>query len=180
MKTILGLLLTTTALLAQLDPAKLFKAPTDSWPSHNGDVSGRRFSPLTKVNDKNVPALSLAWVHRINAAPNGIFGGAIKATPVVVFDITKVLESVRAPPSDVKMGAAHRLAKQRICIEEGMTITASANAKAAARPMPRPPPVTKATLPVSAAIVANSRAANRPVDRMNASLADFTPSTFSA
>jgi len=33
-----------------------------------------------------------------------------KATPVVVFDITKVLENVRAPPSDVKMGAAHRLA----------------------------------------------------------------------
>jgi len=46
-----------------------------------------------------------------------------KATPVVVFDITKVLENVRAPPSDVKMGAAHRLAKKRIGIEEGMTIT---------------------------------------------------------
>ena len=70
--------------MAQLDPAKLTKPPTDSWPSHNGDVSGRRFSPLTKVNDQNVSSLSLAWVQRINATPNGIFGGAIKATPVVV------------------------------------------------------------------------------------------------
>ena len=69
MKTriILGLLALASAAFAQLDPAKLFQAPTDSWPSHNGDVSGRRFSPLTKVNASNVTSLSLAWVHRINA-----------------------------------------------------------------------------------------------------------------
>ena len=84
MRFVLGFLITSAALMAQLDPAKLLKPPTDSWPSHNGDVSGRRFSPLTKVNDRNVSSLSLAWVQRINATPNGIFGGAIKATPVVV------------------------------------------------------------------------------------------------
>jgi glucose dehydrogenase len=36
--------------------------PTDSWPTYNGDFSGRRFSPLTRVNAGNVHALSLAWV----------------------------------------------------------------------------------------------------------------------
>ncbi len=25
--------------------------PTDSWPTYNGDYSGRRFSPLSKIND---------------------------------------------------------------------------------------------------------------------------------
>ena len=37
---------------------------TDAWPTFNGDFSGRRFSPLTKVNDKNVKRLSLAWSYR--------------------------------------------------------------------------------------------------------------------
>ena len=40
--------------------------PTDSWPTYNGDFSGRRFSPLTKINDRNVNELSLAWMYRIN------------------------------------------------------------------------------------------------------------------
>jgi alcohol dehydrogenase (cytochrome c) len=57
-----------------LDPAK---PPTDSWPTYNGDFSGRRFSPLTKINAGNVNSLSLAWVYRIT-------GAAIKATPLVV------------------------------------------------------------------------------------------------
>ena len=84
MKSLVGLLITSAALFAQLDPAKLLKPPTDSWPSHNGDVSGRRFSPLTSVNDKNVTSLSLAWIQRVNTGPSGIFGSAIKSTPVVV------------------------------------------------------------------------------------------------
>ena len=29
-----------------LDPAKLLKPGTDSWPTYNGDYSGRRFSTL--------------------------------------------------------------------------------------------------------------------------------------
>ena len=73
------------ALQAQsLDPAKLMKPPTDSWPSYNGDYSGRRFSPLKSINDSNVQALSLAWVYRINVQGGGPLGGNIKATPVVV------------------------------------------------------------------------------------------------
>ncbi len=64
-----------------LDPAKLLQPPTDSWPTYNGDYSGRRFSPLKKINDSNVDSLSLAWVYRMNT---GGGGGAIKATPLVV------------------------------------------------------------------------------------------------
>jgi alcohol dehydrogenase (cytochrome c) len=33
---------------------------TDSWPTYNGDFSGRRFSPLAKINDRNVNQLTLA------------------------------------------------------------------------------------------------------------------------
>ena len=54
-----------------LDPAKLLNPGTDSWPSYNGDYSGRRFSTLTKINDKNVGALSLAWVYRVNLSDEG-------------------------------------------------------------------------------------------------------------
>lgn len=66
-----------------LDPAKLLQPPTDSWPTYNGDYSGRRFSPLTKINDANIKSLSLAWVYSINSA-NDPFGGVLKATPLVV------------------------------------------------------------------------------------------------
>jgi alcohol dehydrogenase (cytochrome c) len=78
------LVFAATALIAQsLDPAKLAKPSTDSWPTYNGDYSGRRFSSLSKINSTNVGSLSLAWVYRIN--PGGAaFGGAIKATPLVV------------------------------------------------------------------------------------------------
>ncbi len=68
-----------------LDPAKLLNPGTDSWPSYNGDYSGRRFSTLTKINDRNVKGLSLAWMYRLNlgaAAAGG--GGPIKGTPVQV------------------------------------------------------------------------------------------------
>ncbi|MDQ6698870.1 MAG: acido-empty-quinoprotein group A [Acidobacteriota bacterium] len=78
----LFLALGATALAAQsLDPAKLLQPPTDSWPTYNGDYSGRRFSTLTKINSTNVGSLSLGWVYRITSSA---FGGAIKATPVMV------------------------------------------------------------------------------------------------
>jgi alcohol dehydrogenase (cytochrome c) len=66
-----------------LDPNKLTQPPVDDWPTYNGDYSGRRFSPLSKINASNVNSLSLAWVYRINSGGDD-FGGAIKATPLVV------------------------------------------------------------------------------------------------
>ena len=65
-----------------IDSARLAQPPTDSWPTYNGDYSGRRFSPLTKINDTNVGALSLAWMYRPNTGGQG--GGAIKGTPLMV------------------------------------------------------------------------------------------------
>jgi alcohol dehydrogenase (cytochrome c) len=65
-----------------LDPAKLLQQPTDSWPGYNGDYSGRRFSPLKKINSTNAHNLSLQWIYRVNAIGTG--GATIKGTPIVV------------------------------------------------------------------------------------------------
>src|SRR6476661_5001651 len=77
------LALASTVLLAQaLSPDQLLHPPSDSWPTYNGDYSGRRFSQLKKINDSNIGSLSLAWVYRINSG--GDFGGSIRATPLLV------------------------------------------------------------------------------------------------
>jgi len=60
--------LLTTALALSLAGAALYaqKGPlAESWPTYNGDLSGRRFSTLTKINDKNVGSLTQAWSFRI-------------------------------------------------------------------------------------------------------------------
>jgi alcohol dehydrogenase (cytochrome c) len=65
-----------------LDPSVLLHPPVDAWPTYNGDYSGRRFSTLTKINDQNVKALSLAWMYELprnGAAP----GGRLAGTPVL-------------------------------------------------------------------------------------------------
>lgn len=74
-------LLWATPLLAQggLDPAKLLAPGTDSWPTYNGDYSGRRFSPLARITDANVKALSLAWIRTLTGPVV-----AIKATPLLI------------------------------------------------------------------------------------------------
>src|ERR1043165_9771382 len=85
MKAPVLLLAAGAALLAQeLSPAKLGAPPTDTWPTYNGDYSGRRYSPLAKINQSNINSLSLAWVYRANGAvgAGGGFGGRISATPL--------------------------------------------------------------------------------------------------
>src|SRR5215208_5120378 len=66
-----------------LDPRTLGQPPTGAWPTYNGDYSGRRFSMLAKINDRNVTSLSLAWVYRVNAGGTP-GGGTIKSTPLQV------------------------------------------------------------------------------------------------
>jgi acido-empty-quinoprotein group A len=66
-----------------LDPAKLLQQPTDNWPTYNGDYSGRRYSPLNKINGTTVKSLSLAWTYR-EASPIGGPGVRISATPLEV------------------------------------------------------------------------------------------------
>ena len=70
MKTILTLLSLCASVLPialagqALDPAAREK---DAWPTHYGDYSGRRYSPLSQINAANVKTLSLAWIHRASA-----------------------------------------------------------------------------------------------------------------
>src|SRR5260370_41672147 len=63
-----------------LDPAQLLKPSTDSWPTYSGDYSGRRYSPLIQINQATVKNLSLAFVSRLQAGPQGPPGTA----PVIV------------------------------------------------------------------------------------------------
>jgi alcohol dehydrogenase (cytochrome c) len=83
-----GLLATVLLVSAQtpLDPARLLKLGTDSWPTYNGDYSGRRFSTLTKINAGNVAGLSPAWVYRLNTGGAPIVGSSatIKSTPLQI------------------------------------------------------------------------------------------------
>jgi len=86
-----------------LDPGLLLKPPTDSWPTYNGDYSGRRFSTLSQINQANIKNLNLAWIYRANPgetpgakvggegpapkrgeAAGNPFGVSIKATPLMV------------------------------------------------------------------------------------------------
>jgi len=70
-----------------LDPQKLLqREPTDSWPTYNGDYSGRRFSPLTQIHAENVRSLSLAWMFRVAilGTMRGVGEPEIKSTPLLV------------------------------------------------------------------------------------------------
>src|SRR5688500_5226656 len=67
------------ALGAPLTIAQIEKPSPTSWPTYNGDYSGRRFSPLTKITASNVKHLSVAWIYDLPAG-----GGTVKATPLQV------------------------------------------------------------------------------------------------
>jgi alcohol dehydrogenase (cytochrome c) len=78
---VLALALAASALPSAQDgitEAQLLKPGAGSWPTFNGDYSGRRYSPLTHINTANVKALSLAWLYTIPA------GGPIKSTPLAI------------------------------------------------------------------------------------------------
>ena len=69
---------TCASLAAQgpLDPALLTKPATDSWPTYNGDYSGKHYSTLNQINAANVCGLSLAWMFHTSTTTEGaIVGG---------------------------------------------------------------------------------------------------------
>jgi alcohol dehydrogenase (cytochrome c) len=49
----------------------------DSWPTYNGDMSGRRYSTLDQINRENVRLLTLAWAFPTH-------GPILKSTPLEV------------------------------------------------------------------------------------------------
>ena len=64
----------------------LFKQPADSWPTYNGDYSGRRYSELNQINQANVDLLKIEWMYRITGIgpQRGVGNPSIKSTPLLV------------------------------------------------------------------------------------------------
>ncbi|MDQ2712458.1 MAG: acido-empty-quinoprotein group A [Acidobacteriota bacterium] len=63
-----SLLLAPVLAIAQgggVSPADLLKPLKDSWPTYNGDYSGKRYSALKQVDRTNVQHLTLAWMTRV-------------------------------------------------------------------------------------------------------------------
>src|ERR1700685_109128 len=80
MKFLLPLLSTAASLCAQaLTPSDLLQPRADTWPTFNGDYSGRRFSTLKQIDEANVHNLALAWAARFNGT-----NVTIKSTPLLV------------------------------------------------------------------------------------------------
>jgi acido-empty-quinoprotein group A len=71
-----------------LDPKALtlFHQPADSWPTYNGDYSGRRFSDLKQINATNIDSLKIDWSYKITGIPpqRGVGNPNIKSTPLMV------------------------------------------------------------------------------------------------
>ena len=73
-----------------LTPADLIKPLKDSWPTYNGDYSGKRYSALTQINQSNVKQLTLAWMTRVTpgagdaGAGRGARFGRGGSAPIIV------------------------------------------------------------------------------------------------
>jgi alcohol dehydrogenase (cytochrome c) len=63
---------------AQTPSHKVLSSPANySWETFNGDYSGRRYSPLTQINNRNVQSLRLSWAFQTHSVP-------LKSTPLEV------------------------------------------------------------------------------------------------
>jgi len=69
------LLLNTGANAQTLPQADITHPKPDSWPTFNGDYSGRRYSPLKQINTDTVKGLTLAWISRVNMQAPPTFSG---------------------------------------------------------------------------------------------------------
>ena len=65
--------------------AQLQKPLGESWPTYNGDYSGKRYSTLTQINQANVKSLTLAWTRRLT---NGTSAPGVPLTVGGVGDLT--------------------------------------------------------------------------------------------
>ncbi len=70
---------------------------SDSWPTFNGDYSGRRYSPLTQINKTNVKSLKLAWAFQTHAV-------TLKSTPLEIDGVLYFTVPNRVWAIDAKTG----------------------------------------------------------------------------
>jgi len=82
--TIALLLMPAVQFGQSLVPEKIEKPGSDSWPTYNGDYSGRRHSQLKQINASNVNSLSIEWIYRASNFGAAGFGSQIKSTPLEV------------------------------------------------------------------------------------------------
>jgi alcohol dehydrogenase (cytochrome c) len=101
--TIALVLLSAAAVAPQsgpgLDPARLVNPGTDSWPTYNGDYSGRRYSTLAHIDVTNVKALSLAWMRPLSGPVQ-----TIKATPLMINGVLYISTQDNAYAMDARTG----------------------------------------------------------------------------
>src|SRR5579883_3318732 len=102
MKRFFLVLTCSAAAFAQgLDPAVLLKNPVNTWPTYNGDYSGRRFSELDQINTSNVHNLALAWAARFTSTNGAV---TIKATPLLVNGVLYFSSPNNVWAADVRTG----------------------------------------------------------------------------
>ena len=61
--------------------------PIAEWPHYGGDAGGKRYSPLTQIDKRNVARLEVAWEYHTGDVSDGKDGrpwSAFEATPIVV------------------------------------------------------------------------------------------------
>jgi acido-empty-quinoprotein group A len=87
----------------ELSSSTLLNPPPNSWPTYNGDYSGRRFSKLKQITSDNIRNLSLAWSTRFTASGAGT-GVQIKATPLLVNDVLYFTAPNNVWAADVRTG----------------------------------------------------------------------------
>jgi alcohol dehydrogenase (cytochrome c) len=100
MKNLRAITITLAALAASLHAQP--PMPTDSWLTYQGDFSGRRFSPLAKINDANVSSLTLAWMWRVNAS--GGSSSNLRSTPLMVDGVIYLSTEDNAFAIDARTG----------------------------------------------------------------------------
>jgi len=77
-RLIVFVLATASAFAQQgVESSAMLASPGDSWPTYNGDYSGRRYSPIDQINKSNIRLLSLAWAYHTGLSQ-------VKSTPLVV------------------------------------------------------------------------------------------------
>jgi acido-empty-quinoprotein group A len=87
-----------------LDPRKLDGPAVDTWPTYNGDYSGRRFSTLDDIKSSNVKTLGLAWVFHASTGEGSLFGSSVKATPLEVNGILYLTQPDHVWAVDARTG----------------------------------------------------------------------------